>query len=269
MGRPGRCGSPTAGEPRRVACRVPRADRRAGWHRSAPAGPPAVPARHPAVAASARGWAAPAGAGDERRGQAIARGWPASVWRGRRPPCLRGWNRYTERPTHRRSGNDRFRGLARLCLASARAAAPGERTRQSDAARRVAAAGGLHSDRKCPPPPGGPRGGPGGGGDRHSAPRTMRRALVLLVAALTAGELGAHALRPPGRASLVTARVRSAVPAGIDQFTGSAFLGQGALAMGRVELSFSYLQGTLNHDGGSAGGRDLVEGTVLLGVRSE
>src|SRR3989449_7543702 len=94
----------------------------------------------------------------------------------------------------------------------------------------------------------------------------MRRALVLLVAALTAGELGAQALRPTGSASLVTARVRSAVPAGIDQFTGSAFLGQGALAMGRVELSFSYLQGTLNPDGGSAGGRDLVEGTVLLGV---
>src|SRR3989442_8292325 len=96
----------------------------------------------------------------------------------------------------------------------------------------------------------------------------MRRALVLLVAALTAGELGAQALRPTGSASLVTARVRSAVPAGIDQFTGSAFLGQGALAMGRVELSVSYLQGTLNHDGGSAAGRDLVEGTVLLGVRA-
>src|SRR2546430_290061 len=96
----------------------------------------------------------------------------------------------------------------------------------------------------------------------------MRRALVLLVAALTAGELGAQALRPTGSASLVTARVRSAVPAGIDQFTGSAFLGQGALAMGRVELSVSYLQGTLNPDGGSAAGRDLVEGTVLLGVRA-
>src|SRR5713101_8939863 len=96
----------------------------------------------------------------------------------------------------------------------------------------------------------------------------MRRALGLLVAALTAGELGAQALRPTGSASLVTARVRSAVPAGIDQFTGSAFLGQGALAMGRVELSVSYLQGTLNHDGGSPAGRDLVEGTVLLGVRA-
>src|SRR2546430_13548755 len=96
----------------------------------------------------------------------------------------------------------------------------------------------------------------------------MRRALVLLVAALIAGELDAQSLRPTGGASIVTARVRSEVPAGIDQFTGSAFLGQGALAIGRVELSVSYLQGTLNHDGGSVAGRDLVEGTVRLGVRA-
>src|SRR2546422_651229 len=95
----------------------------------------------------------------------------------------------------------------------------------------------------------------------------MRIALVVL-AALTAGELRAQALHPVGSASLVTARVRSQVPAGIDQFTGSAFLGQGALAMGRVELSVSYLQGTLNRDGGAAAARDLVEGTVRLGVRA-
>jgi hypothetical protein len=95
----------------------------------------------------------------------------------------------------------------------------------------------------------------------------MRIPLVVLVA-LTAGELRAQALHPVGSASLVTARVRSQVPAGIDLFTGSAFLGQGALAMGRVELSVSYLQGTLNPDGGTAAARDLVEGTVRLGVRA-
>lgn len=95
----------------------------------------------------------------------------------------------------------------------------------------------------------------------------MRIPLVVL-AALTAGEIRAQALRPVGSASLVTARVRSQVPAGIDQFTGSAFLGQGTLAMGRVELSVSYLQGTLTHDGGTAAARDLVEGTVRLGVRA-
>ena len=96
----------------------------------------------------------------------------------------------------------------------------------------------------------------------------MRLALVVLAAALTTGQLRAQALHPTGSASLVTARVRSEVPAGIDQFTGSAFLGQGAIAIGRVELSASYLQGTLNHEGGSVAGRDLVEGTVLLGVRA-
>src|SRR2546425_3024469 len=94
----------------------------------------------------------------------------------------------------------------------------------------------------------------------------MRLRLLLLTAALTTGELRAQVLHPTGSASLVTARVRSEVPAGIDQFTGSAFLGQGALTMGRVELKVSYLPGTLNHDGGSAAGRDLLEGTVPLGI---
>jgi len=91
--------------------------------------------------------------------------------------------------------------------------------------------------------------------------------LVLLAAALTALELRAQALHPVGSASLVNTRVRSQVPTAIDQFTGSAFLGQGGLMLGRFELSVSYLQGTLNHDGGTAAARDLAEGTVLLGVR--
>ena len=90
----------------------------------------------------------------------------------------------------------------------------------------------------------------------------------MLAAALTPGGLHAQALHPVGSASLVTARVRSEVPAGTDQFTGSAFLGQGALTMGRVQLGVSYLQGTLNRDGGTAAARHLVEGTVLLGFRA-
>jgi hypothetical protein len=95
----------------------------------------------------------------------------------------------------------------------------------------------------------------------------MRVALFVL-AALAVGEVRAQALHPVGGASLVAARVRSQVPSGVDQFTGSAFLGQGALALGRVELSVSYLQGTLNPDGGTAAARDLVEGTARLGVRA-
>src|SRR5256712_1436531 len=96
----------------------------------------------------------------------------------------------------------------------------------------------------------------------------MRILLVVLAAALTARQLPGQALHAVGGASLVTARVRSQVPAGVDQFSGSAFLGQGALALGRVELSASYLQGTINPDGGTATARDLVEGTVLVGVHA-
>ena len=95
--------------------------------------------------------------------------------------------------------------------------------------------------------------------------RLVRLALVL--AALGAGELRAQTLRPTLSASLVRARVRSEAPAA-DQFSGSAFLGEGTLAMRRLQLTASYLQGTLNPDGGFGASRDLVEGTVLLGVRT-
>ena len=94
----------------------------------------------------------------------------------------------------------------------------------------------------------------------------MRILLVVLATALTAGQLPGQALHAVGGASLVTTRVRSQVPAGVDQFTGSAFLGQGALALGRVELSASYLQGTINPDGGTATARDLVEGASAVGT---
>ncbi len=90
--------------------------------------------------------------------------------------------------------------------------------------------------------------------------------LALAAAAVTTGEVRAQALHPAGSAALVTARVRSQRPD--YQFTGSAFLGQGTLTLGRLHLSASYLQGTLNRDGGATGSTDLVEGTVLLGVRT-
>src|SRR5260370_5286035 len=88
----------------------------------------------------------------------------------------------------------------------------------------------------------------------------MRLALVVLAATLTAGELRAQALHPTGSASLVTARVRSEVPAGIDQFTGSAFLGPGALAMGRGAMSARDPQGAPTYQGGSGPGGGLGEG---------
>ena len=94
----------------------------------------------------------------------------------------------------------------------------------------------------------------------------MKLPLLALAAALTAAEVRAQTLHPAGSALLVTARVRSQRPD--YQFTGSAFLGQGTLTLGRLHLSASYLQGTLNRDGGTTASTDLVEGTVLLGVRT-
>ena len=96
----------------------------------------------------------------------------------------------------------------------------------------------------------------------------MRIVPVVLVAAFAAGAAQAQTLHPVATASLVTARVRSEVPAGTDQFTGSAFLSEGALALGRLQLGISYLQGKLDPDAGNGGAsRDLVEGTVMLGYR--
>jgi hypothetical protein len=95
----------------------------------------------------------------------------------------------------------------------------------------------------------------------------VRHLVPAAVVALLAGTLGAQTLHPDASASLVTARVRSQGQAGTDQFTGAAFLGEGTLAIGRFRIGVSYLQGTLNPDGGSAAPRDLVEGSVLLGVR--
>jgi hypothetical protein len=89
----------------------------------------------------------------------------------------------------------------------------------------------------------------------------------VLVASCAAGVLAAQALHPDASASLVTARVRSQKSAGTDYFAGSVFLGEGRLVMRRLQLSVSYLQGTLNPDGAFGASRNIVEGTVLLGVR--
>jgi hypothetical protein len=97
----------------------------------------------------------------------------------------------------------------------------------------------------------------------------MRLLTAVLAIACAAGPLAAQTLRPAASASLVTARVKSAVPAGAEEWSGTAFLGQGALTLGRLSLNVSYLQGTLDPTGVGAAttGRDLVEGTVLLGIR--
>jgi len=86
----------------------------------------------------------------------------------------------------------------------------------------------------------------------------------LAVAALAAGTTRARAqgLVPAAGLSLVSTRVR-----GTDQLTGTVLAGQGALALGRLELAVSYVQGKIGPEGASAAGQDLVEGVALLGVR--
>src|SRR2546430_3366171 len=83
------------------------------------------------------------------------------------------------------------------------------------------------------------------------------------LAALAAGATpcSAQGLVPAAGLSIVSARVR-----GTDQLTGTVVGGQGTVALGRLELALSYLQGKIGPEGGGARGQDLVEGVALLGV---
>lgn len=96
----------------------------------------------------------------------------------------------------------------------------------------------------------------------------MRIGRALVTCACVAGPLSGQALHPSASASVVAARVRSTVPGG--SADGTAFLGEGSLTLGRLSLAVSYLQGTLNPPAtpGAGASRDLIEGSVLLGVRA-
>src|SRR5256885_6441584 len=92
----------------------------------------------------------------------------------------------------------------------------------------------------------------------------MRVACVgFAIAALAGGATrgGAQGLVPAGGLSIVSTRVH-----GTDQLTGTVLGGQGAVALGRVELALGYLQGKIGPEGAGARGQDLVEGVALLGV---
>jgi hypothetical protein len=93
------------------------------------------------------------------------------------------------------------------------------------------------------------------------------RAAPALIALFAGSALGAQTLHPSASASLVWARVRSQKSAGTDYLSGPAFLGQGTLAMRRLQLTVTYMQGTVNQDGPLGASRNLVEGTVQLGFR--
>jgi len=85
-------------------------------------------------------------------------------------------------------------------------------------------------------------------------------ALAALAASTTRG--GAQGLVPAAGLAIVSTRVR-----GVDQLTGTVVGGQGAVALGRLELALGYVQGKIGPEGASAPGQDLVEGVALLGVR--
>src|SRR5438046_9413462 len=89
--------------------------------------------------------------------------------------------------------------------------------------------------------------------------------LALVAAVLAAGEARAQKISPTVSASLISTRVRSQ---GQNPFIGAgpAFLGQGALALGRLKLTASSLQGPLNADGPFGDSRPPAEGTPPPGV---
>ena len=94
----------------------------------------------------------------------------------------------------------------------------------------------------------------------------MKQGLGVLVAALAASSISAQTIRPVANAAVVTARVRSELPAHTEELSGTALRGTGAVAFGRFHLLASYLQGSVQPDGGAGQSRDLAEGTVLLGA---
>ena len=70
----------------------------------------------------------------------------------------------------------------------------------------------------------------------------MKQGLGVLVAALAASSISAQTIRPVANAAVVTARVRSELPAGTEELSGTALRGTGAVAFGRFHLLASYLE---------------------------
>jgi hypothetical protein len=95
----------------------------------------------------------------------------------------------------------------------------------------------------------------------------MRAWLLVLALAATASEAAAQRLRPGLGASVVTARARSELPGGTDEFGGTVVGGEGGLTFGRLILGFNYVQGSVVPVGGAGATRDLIEGGVQVGFR--
>ncbi len=91
--------------------------------------------------------------------------------------------------------------------------------------------------------------------------------LVLLAVAATASASAAQAFDAAGGPLGAAVRLRSEVPGHIEEHSGLAVGGEGALSLGRLLLEADYWQGTLDSDAAGVPSRDLVEGKALLGVR--
>src|SRR5439155_23730728 len=219
------------------------------------AGPPA-PIRLPA---GARRWPF-GGAGVARR--------RAGVGRGAGHPVGGGGKGRAERVARGGGWHGGDRGHGRIPVAPAGSAASGQHSRQSAAARRLAATGREGHRRERPPAGRRAARGARRPGERHSTPGTMRRALLLAGLSLLARALVAQTLEPAGIVSVVSTRVRSQLPSGTAQFSGAMVGGNGTLSFGRLQLAVSYVQGKVDSAGVGGPGHDLVEGSVLLGAQA-
>jgi hypothetical protein len=90
-------------------------------------------------------------------------------------------------------------------------------------------------------------------------------ALVAFAAATASG--AAQTVVPAGAVSLVQTRIRNDFGSGSEQFVGPLVGAQGVVAVWRVQLAINYAQGRVDPDGASEPGHDVVEASVLLGVK--
>ena len=98
----------------------------------------------------------------------------------------------------------------------------------------------------------------------------MNRLIVLTVGALgalaTAAPVAGQGLVGAIGFSAGSARSRSQLGSTAEVLSGTMVGGEGRVGIGRVTLDFTYLQGALKPDTGSAESRDYVEGDALLSV---
>lgn len=97
---------------------------------------------------------------------------------------------------------------------------------------------------------------------------SVARALcVCLALGAGIGRSAAQGLTPAGAITIVQTRVKSELPTGTTEFSGATVGGQGSVSFGHLDLSVSYHQGKIDPVAASGTGHDLVEGSVLAGVR--